>query len=80
MLQALLSEFEELYLALRRGEPIDKEWRRRLETLGQQITVRSGDTVWEGYAESVDENGNLLLRCRDGGLMTITAGDVTLRA
>lgn len=80
VLESLLSEFEELYSALRRGEPIDKEWRRRLETLGKEITVRCGQDVREGYAESVDEDGNLLLRLEDGSLVTITAGDVTLKA
>lgn len=33
----------------------------------------------EGYAEDVDEDGNLLLRHNDGNLSTIAAGDVTLR-
>ena len=78
MLVSLLGEFEGLYQALRRGEPIDKEWRRRLETLGKEIAVRCGDEVKEGYAETVDEEGNLLLRYPDGSLATISAGDVTL--
>lgn len=80
MLESLLTEFEELYCALRRGEPIESEWRRRLETLGREVTVRSGQDVRVGYAEATDENGNLLLRLRDGRLVTIAAGDVTLRA
>jgi biotin-(acetyl-CoA carboxylase) ligase len=33
----------------------------------------------EGYAEDVDEDGNLLLKHDDGSLSTIAAGDVTLR-
>ena len=80
VLESLLGEFEELYQALRRGEPIDGEWRRRLETLGKEVAVRCGDEVKEGYAESVDDEGNLLLRRPDGSLMTIAAGDVTLKA
>lgn len=79
MLRSLLGEFEELYSALRQGEPIDKLWRHRLETLGKQVTVRSGEMVEEGYAESVDDEGNLLLRRPDGGLVTIVAGEVTLQ-
>lgn len=80
VLESLLGEFEELYQALRRGEPIDSEWRRRLETLGKEVAVRCGDEVKEGYAESVDDEGNLLLRGPDGSLLTIAAGDVTLKA
>ena len=80
VLIALLDEFEALYSALRRGEPIDREWRRRLETLGKRVAVRCGDEVQEGVAEGVDEDGNLLLRHSDGSLMTIAAGDVTLKS
>jgi len=80
VLIVLLGEFEALYSALRRGEPIDREWRRRLETLGKNISVRCGDEVQEGVAEGVDEDGNLLLRHSDGSLATIAAGDVTLKS
>jgi len=80
MLTSLLTEFEELYSAIRRSERIEEEWRRHLETLGKEVTVRCGQDIWEGYAESVDEDGNLLLRLRDGSLITVAAGDVTLRA
>ncbi len=80
VLIALLDEFEALYNALRRGEPIDREWRLRLETLGKKVAVRCGDEVQEGVAEGVDEDGNLLLRHSDGSLMTIAAGDVTLKS
>ena len=80
ILPALLSEFEELYNALRRGEPIDRLWLRQLETLGRDITITCGSEVWQGCAESVDDDGNLLLRRPDGSLLTIAAGDVTLRA
>ena len=79
VLPALLSEFEELYSALRRGEAIDKLWRRRLETIGREVTVKCGSEVWQGYAEAVDDDGNLLLRRPDGSLVTIAAGEVTLR-
>lgn len=79
MLLSLLETFEELYEALRGGEPIDKIWRGYLATLGKQISVKCGEQVLHGYAESVDDEGNLLLRCPDGGLLTIVAGEVVLQ-
>ncbi len=79
LLQALLGEFEALYSALRRGQPVDELWRRRLDTLGKEVTVKCGAEVMEGLAESADERGNLLLRCPDGRLLTIAASEVTLR-
>ena len=80
VLIALLHEFETLYLTLRRGESIQQEWLQRLETLGKNVTVRCGDEVQDGYAESVDEDGNLIIRRPDGELITVAAGDVTLRS
>jgi BirA family biotin operon repressor/biotin-[acetyl-CoA-carboxylase] ligase len=79
VLVALLNESDLLYAALRSGEPIHQQWRERLETLGRRVTVRCGDEVQQGYAEDVDEDGNLLLRHNDGSLSTLAAGDVTLR-
>jgi len=79
VLRALLGSFEELYNALRGGESIAKLWRRQLETLGKQVSVKCGEQVWQGRAESVDDEGNLLLRCTDGRLLTVVAGEVTLQ-
>ena len=76
----VLTETEVLYLALRRGEPIHEEWRKRLVTLGNMVQVKSGTHVEEGLAESVDHDGALLLRRSDGSLVPIMSGDVTLRS
>lgn len=74
----LLREIELFYLALRRGEPIHEEWRNCLETLGKMVQVKSGNDVEEGYAESVDSDGSLLLRRSDGSLARFITGEVTL--
>lgn len=79
VLASLLNHFEVLYEEARRGRPVLEEWRARLITLGQQVTVRCGDQVEEGLAEDVDDEGRLLLRRRDGSRIAIEAGDVTLR-
>jgi BirA family biotin operon repressor/biotin-[acetyl-CoA-carboxylase] ligase len=75
----LLNEVEYFYSALRRGEPIYQEWRDKLETLGKVVQVKTGADLEKGYAESVDEDGALLLRRPDGTLVRIVAGEVTLR-
>jgi len=75
----LLAEIEQLYLALRKGEPVCQEWRSKLETLGKVVHVKTGTEVEKGLAESVDEDGALLLRRSDGNLIRILAGEVTLR-
>ncbi|MFC1973794.1 biotin--[acetyl-CoA-carboxylase] ligase [Chloroflexota bacterium] len=77
ILRNLLSEIELLYLALRRGEPIHREWQSRLETLGKTVKVNCGGLTEEGQAEGVNNDGSLLFRHSDGRLSVITAGEVT---
>ncbi|MCK4274688.1 MAG: biotin--[acetyl-CoA-carboxylase] ligase [Dehalococcoidales bacterium] len=79
IIRRLLTEFERLYLLLPEAESIYEAWRDRLETLGKRVAVESGGSVLEGIAESVDESGALMLRCVDGTLKKIIAGDITLR-
>jgi BirA family biotin operon repressor/biotin-[acetyl-CoA-carboxylase] ligase len=79
LLRNLFTEMEKLYLRLQAGESLLAEWRDNLVTLGKNIHVRSGDDVFEGIAESVADDGSLMLRCTDGGLLRFMAGDVTLR-
>jgi BirA family biotin operon repressor/biotin-[acetyl-CoA-carboxylase] ligase len=75
----LLNEIEFFYSALRRDEPVHEEWRSKLETLGKVVQVKTGTDVEKGYAESVDNEGALMLRRSDGTLVRIVAGEVTLR-
>ncbi len=79
LIRNLFTEVEELYLKLQSGQSLLDEWQERLITLGKNIHVRSGEAIFEGIAESVAEDGGLLLRCSDGNLMKFMAGDVTLR-
>jgi len=78
--RCLLTEAERLYLALRAGGSIYEQWRDNLVTLGKQVRVTWGETVYEGTAESAASDGSLLLRQPDGSLIKVIAGDVvTLR-
>ena len=81
----LMEELEALYLSLRRGDSLLSQLEPYIETLGQQVQVqwRREDRegyVERGYAESVDEEGRLLLRLPDGTLKTLVAGEVTLHS
>ncbi len=50
---------------------------RRSTVLGSWIRLDSADISFEGHAEDLDSEGNLLLRLSDGSLRTMTAGEVT---
>jgi len=79
LIRCLLVEIERLYSTLPAGGSIYEEWRDSLVTLGKRVHVKSGEDAYDGIAESVAEDGSLLLRCSDGTLTKIVAGDVTLR-
>lgn len=80
LLRRLLQHMDSLYLDLQRGRSPIPEWRSWLDTLGQRVVVTHHGASHTGLAEDVDEYGNLLLRTDDGQLLTLTAGDITLRA
>jgi BirA family transcriptional regulator, biotin operon repressor / biotin---[acetyl-CoA-carboxylase] ligase len=80
VVRCLLSEMDALYVQLKSGKSLFDEWRHRLVTLGRRVTVTSLDSVFEGMAESVEQDGSLLVRCAGGELRRVVAGDVTLKA
>ncbi|MCJ7654724.1 MAG: biotin--[acetyl-CoA-carboxylase] ligase [Dehalococcoidia bacterium] len=76
--RTLLSEVEQLYLEAQAGAPIYREWQENMGMLGRWIQVKTGEAVEQGKAETVTQNGNLILRRADGSLAEIVAGDVTV--
>jgi len=76
-LRRLMVEMESLYLAS--SESVFAQWKARLITLGNPVTIRWGDGVYTGIAEDVASDGALLLRQAGGELIKVVAGDATLR-
>ena len=54
------------------------EWESGCATIGKNVTVHIGDRKICGRAESLDDDGALLLRTEHGHLERITGGDVAL--
>jgi BirA family transcriptional regulator, biotin operon repressor / biotin---[acetyl-CoA-carboxylase] ligase len=79
LLAAFLNRFEELYEEAAKGDRVLEQWRSRLDTLGREVKVSFGEQIYEGRAEGVDHNGNLVLVKADGDRLVIEAGEVTLR-
>ncbi|MHB8104789.1 MAG: biotin--[acetyl-CoA-carboxylase] ligase [Dehalococcoidales bacterium] len=79
LIRALLQEFDLLYVKLPDGKAIYEAWRDKLVTLGKQVRAQSGSQITVGIAETVDEDGALVIRGVDGTLTKVVAGDVTLR-
>jgi BirA family biotin operon repressor/biotin-[acetyl-CoA-carboxylase] ligase len=77
----LLRELDTEYRRVREGQftAVADEWEARCATLGARVTVNIGSRVIEGLAESLDEDGALLVRTQHGRLERIIGGDVTLQ-
>jgi BirA family biotin operon repressor/biotin-[acetyl-CoA-carboxylase] ligase len=77
---AILQELDEEYTRICAGKfsEISDEWEEHCGTIGKDVTVRIGDRVIQGRAESLDDEGALVLRTEHGRLQRITGGDVTI--
>ncbi len=59
-------------------EAVANEWEKNCSTLGHRVAIQIGGRKISGRAESLDEDGALLLRTEHGHLERIIGGDVTL--
>jgi BirA family transcriptional regulator, biotin operon repressor / biotin---[acetyl-CoA-carboxylase] ligase len=78
---ALLRELDLEYRRILNGEfeEIANQWESACTTIGQDIEIVSGRRVIAGRAESLDNEGALLLRTQHGRLERIIGGDVTVK-
>jgi BirA family biotin operon repressor/biotin-[acetyl-CoA-carboxylase] ligase len=54
------------------------EWEAHCTTIGREVTIQTGERRIHGRAESLGDDGALLLRTEHGHLERIIGGDVTL--
>jgi BirA family biotin operon repressor/biotin-[acetyl-CoA-carboxylase] ligase len=79
LLRATLTEIETVYEAFR-GEDratVLRQWRDRSTTLGKRVRVHLPSGTYEGVAESLDDDGALILRLPGGRTKRIVAGEIT---
>jgi len=77
---AILRELDRDYARVCSGDftAVADEWEEHCTTLGRQVAIQIGDRKIRGRAESLGEDGALLLRTEHGHLERIIGGDVTL--
>jgi BirA family biotin operon repressor/biotin-[acetyl-CoA-carboxylase] ligase len=77
---AILRELDRDYQAVAEGRfgRLAEQWEERCTTLGRLVAIRFGTRVIRGRAESLDDDGALLVRGTHGLLERIVGGDVTL--
>lgn len=76
----ILRELDHEYARVCGGkfEAVADEWEEHCETIGHPVTIQVGERRIRGRAESLDDDGALLLRTEYGQLERITGGDVTV--
>jgi BirA family transcriptional regulator, biotin operon repressor / biotin---[acetyl-CoA-carboxylase] ligase len=77
---AVLRELDLEYSRICAGRfsDIAAEWMEHCATIGKDVAVQIGDRKIRGRAESLDDDGALILRTEHGRLQRITGGDVTI--
>ncbi|MFQ5671948.1 MAG: biotin--[acetyl-CoA-carboxylase] ligase [Nitrospinales bacterium] len=55
-----------------------KKWSDHTEMFGKKITLRRGDSLFEGTAERLDGQGRLVVRLATGSEMAFDGGEATL--
>ena len=76
----ILRELDNDYAKIRAGDfaSLADEWEKHCATIGRHVTVQMSGRELRGRAESLDDDGALLLRTEHGHLERIIGGDVTL--
>ena len=77
---AILRELDRDYCRICSGQfpAVADEWEEHCTTIGRNVAIHIGDRRVRGRAESLGEDGALLLRTEHGHLERIIGGDVTL--
>ncbi len=76
----VLRELDTDYARIGTGKfpEVADEWEAACVTIGRNVTVHIGNRKFRGRAESLDDDGALLVRTEHGHLERITGGDVIL--
>lgn len=77
---AILRELDRDYARICAGQfpAVADEWEQHCTTIGRNVAIHIGDRRIRGRAESLDDDGALIVRTEHGRLERIIGGDVTL--
>lgn len=80
MIAEILNEMDYWYkmLGRMRRKNLLNEWQQLTSTIGKKVMVTVGKETLTGVAESIDDEGMLMLRLPSGTLRRISTGDLTL--
>src|SRR5438132_9553390 len=78
LIRVLLRRLDRGYELLRSAgvRAVLTRWREVADTLGREVRIETPGGQIAGLAHDVDETGELLVRCDDGNVRAVTAGDL----
>jgi BirA family biotin operon repressor/biotin-[acetyl-CoA-carboxylase] ligase len=80
LISRILREIRLWYDEMTQGDRdrILDEWRRLSHTLGRKVRITSANGSFEGLAETIDEEGRLIVRLPSGIRKALSTGDVAM--
>ncbi len=79
LLRKILAELEKSYKILLKGNKraLINEWLCLNSTIGNNIKIQMQGEILSGFAEGINERGELIVRLQSGEVKTVNAGEVT---
>jgi len=81
LLGSILTKFEEIYSVMLQGntQEIIKRWSKYSVTLGKDVKITFKGIECYGFAQSIALDGKLVVKCKDGAVREISAGEIQVR-
>jgi BirA family biotin operon repressor/biotin-[acetyl-CoA-carboxylase] ligase len=81
LLGSILTRFENIYSTMLQGntQEIINRWSRYSVTLGRDVRILFKDKEYYGTAQSIALDGKLVVKCNDGVVREIAAGEIQVR-
>lgn len=77
LLIEILNNLNQLYSSIQNGISLKTLWKKKLETIGKEISVKQGDKVISGIGIDVTEEGDLIIKEKNGQTTKLSSGEVT---
>ncbi len=81
LLASILVNFEKIYksVLLGKNKDIIDRWTDYSVTIGKEVKVAYRDVEYIGTAQSIAYDGKLIVKCKDGVIREISAGEIQVR-
>lgn len=81
LLGSILTKLEEIYnlIITQKFKQITDRWREHSVTIGKEVRITVRDMEYLGTAESIADDGRLIVKCKSGEMREVSSGEVQVR-